>query len=38
MGIRIFNNLGIIRRALFTQWGLLRKKEQAVPGASGAKA
>lgn len=41
MGIRIFNNLGIIRRSLFTQWGLLRKKEQALPGAkveSGAKA
>ncbi|HYG57093.1 MAG TPA: small basic family protein [Symbiobacteriaceae bacterium] len=28
MGIRMFNNLGFIRRALFTQWGLLRKKEQ----------
>lgn len=30
MGIRIFNNLGFIRRALFTQWGLLRKKEKGV--------
>lgn len=41
MGIRIFNNLGIIRRSLFTQWGLLRKKEDATPGAkldAGAKA
>ncbi|MGE5674864.1 MAG: small basic family protein [Mycobacterium leprae] len=27
MGIRLFQNLGIIRRALFTRWGLLRKKE-----------
>jgi small basic protein len=26
MGIRMFNNLGFIRRALFTQWGLLGKK------------
>ena len=29
MGIRMFNNLGIIRRGLFTQWGLLRKKDPA---------
>lgn len=28
MGIRMFNNLGFIRRALFTRWGLLRNKEQ----------
>lgn len=35
MGIRMFNNLGIIRRALFTQWGLLRKKDQSQgPGTS----
>lgn len=30
MGIRMFNNLGFIRRALFTRWGLLRKKDQAT--------
>lgn len=29
MGIRMFNNLGFIRRALFTQWGLLRRKSAA---------
>ncbi len=34
MGIRMFNNLGYIRRALFTQWGLLRKKE-IPPAQSG---
>lgn len=33
MGIRMFNNLGFIRRALFTQWGLLRKRE-APPSRS----
>lgn len=27
MGIRMFNNLGIIRRALFTQLGLLKKRD-----------
>lgn len=27
MGIRMFQNLGFIRRALFTKWGLLRKQE-----------
>jgi small basic protein len=27
MGIRIFQNLGFIRRALFTRWGLLRKNQ-----------
>jgi len=27
MGIRMFNNLGYIRRGLFTHWGLLRKKD-----------
>jgi len=26
MGIRMFNNLGYIRRAVFTRWGLLGKK------------
>jgi small basic protein len=31
MGIRMFNNLGFIRRALFTRWGLLRNKEQRGP-------
>ncbi len=30
MGIRMFQNLGIIRRALFTQWGLLKKKQSPV--------
>lgn len=34
MGIRIFNNLGIIRRALFTQWGLLRRRQQGQAGAA----
>lgn len=29
LGIRMFNNLGFIRRALFTRWGLLRKKDGA---------
>jgi small basic protein len=28
MGIRMFNNLGFIRRALFARWGLLGKKEK----------
>lgn len=28
MGIRMFNNLGFARRALFTQWGLLRRKQE----------
>lgn len=28
MGIRMFNNLGFIRRALFSRWGLLRKTDQ----------
>lgn len=28
MGMRMFTNLGFIRRALFTRWGLLHKKEQ----------
>lgn len=33
MGIRMFNNLGFIRRALFTKWGLLRHKDRAgAPG------
>lgn len=32
MGIRMFNNLGFIRRALFTQWGLLKRRER--PGGS----
>jgi len=27
MGIRIFQNLGFIRRALFTQWGWLKKTQ-----------
>jgi len=27
MGIRMFNNLGFIRRALFSKWGLLKKQE-----------
>jgi small basic protein len=31
LGIRMFNNLGYIRRALFTKWGWLRKRE--VSGA-----
>jgi len=35
MGIRMFQNLGIIRRALFTHWGLLKKK-QPVPENHGA--
>jgi len=36
MGIRMFNNLGYIRRALFTRWGLLSKKHapQSGPNAS----
>ncbi|MFZ5815509.1 MAG: small basic family protein [Bacillota bacterium] len=31
MGIRMFQNLGIIRRALFNRWGLLKKKQPAAP-------
>ena len=31
MGIRMFNNLGFIRRALFTRWRLIRVKQQS-PG------
>lgn len=27
MGIRMFNNIGFIRRALFARWGLIGKKE-----------
>lgn len=27
LGIRMFQNLGVIRRRLFAQWGLLGKKE-----------
>lgn len=27
MGIRMFNNLGFIRRSLFTRWGLLKKPQ-----------
>jgi small basic protein len=30
LGIRIFNNMGYIRRALFAQWGLIKKN----PGTS----
>lgn len=33
MGIRMFNNLGFIRRALFTKWRLIQAKG---PGAGGA--
>ncbi|MFZ5827064.1 MAG: small basic family protein [Bacillota bacterium] len=34
MGIRMFQNLGIIRRALFNRFGPLRKKQaSAQPGA-----
>ncbi|HEY8347118.1 MAG TPA: small basic family protein [Symbiobacteriaceae bacterium] len=29
MGIRMFNNLGFIRRALFTRWRLIRVKQQS---------
>jgi small basic protein len=32
MGIRMFNNLGFIRRDLFTRWGLLRKKDAPQSG------
>jgi small basic protein len=35
MGIRMFNNLGFIRRALFTRWGLLRNKQQNSGSSSG---
>lgn len=31
MGLRMFNNLGYIRRALFRQWGWLRKQDQNRP-------
>lgn len=31
MGIRMFQNLGIIRRKLFTNWGLLDKKHAPAP-------
>lgn len=33
LGIRMFNNMGYIRRALFQQWGLIKKKA-APPDAS----
>lgn len=35
MGIRMFQNLGIIRRSLFNRWGLFRKKSSPVAGPSG---
>lgn len=28
LGIRIFNNIGYIRRALITKWGSLRRKQE----------
>lgn len=34
MGIRMFQNLGIIRRAIFSRWGLLKKKA-AAPASQG---
>jgi small basic protein len=35
-GIRMFQNLGIIRRALFTRWGLLKERKQgAAPSRTG---
>lgn len=30
MGIRMFNNLGFIRRALFTKWRLIESKRQSA--------
>ncbi|HEY3368330.1 MAG TPA: small basic family protein [Symbiobacteriaceae bacterium] len=32
MGIRMFNNLGFIRRALFTRWGLLKQQHNTPLG------
>ncbi len=34
MGIRMFNNLGFIRRAIFTRWGLLGKKHAPTSGSN----
>lgn len=34
MGIRMFQNLGIIRRALFNKWSLLKKRLGAASSAS----
>lgn len=34
MGIRMFTNLGFIRRAVFTRWGLLGKKQAPTSGPS----
>lgn len=34
LGIRIFNNIGYIRRALLTKWGSLRRKRESPPDQS----
>lgn len=35
LGVRIFQNLGIIRRELYTKWGLLRRRGRADAPRSG---